>query len=61
MGEGSEGHRKWPLVDWKTICTPKAVGGLGLRDPLDSNKVMSSKYGGDGSTTKKNHGPNSGT
>ena len=43
LWRGSKGHRKWPLVDWKTICTPKAVGGLGLRDPLDSNKVMSAK------------------
>ena len=40
---GSEGNRKWPLVDWQTICTPKVVGGLGLRDPLDNNKVMSAK------------------
>ena len=38
-----EGHNKCPLVDWKTICTPKVVGGLGLRDPLDNNKVMSAK------------------
>ena len=40
---GSKGNRKCPLVDWQTICTPKAVGGLGLRDPLDNNKVMSAK------------------
>ena len=40
---GTEGNRKWPLVDWQTICTPKVVGGLGLRDPLDNNKVMSAK------------------
>ena len=38
---GTEGNRKWPLVDWQSICTPKAVGGLGLRDPLDNNKVTS--------------------
>ena len=40
---GSEGNKMWPLVDWKTICTPKSIGGLGLRDPLDNNKVMSAK------------------
>ena len=40
---GTKGNRKWSLVDWKTICTLKFVGGLGLRDPLDNNKVMSTK------------------
>ena len=40
---GSKGNRKCPLVDWQTICTPKAVGGLRLCDPLDNNKVMSAK------------------
>ena len=40
---GTKGDRKWPLVYWKTICTSKAVGGLGLRDPLENNKVMSEK------------------
>ena len=30
-------------MDWKTICTPKGMEGLGLRDPLDNNKVMSAK------------------
>ena len=40
---GKEGNRKWPLVDWQTIFTPKAVGGLGLRDSLDNNKVMRTK------------------
>ena len=40
---GTEGNRKWPLVDWQTICTPKVVGWLGLRDPLNNNKVMSAK------------------
>ena len=40
---GTEGNRKWPLLDWKTICTPKAIRGLGLWDPLDNNKVISAK------------------
>ena len=38
-----EGHSKWPLLDWKTICKLKDVGGLGIRDPLDINKVMGAK------------------
>ena len=40
---GTKDIRKWPLVDWQTICTPKSLGGLGLRDPLDNNKIMSAK------------------
>ena len=43
LWEGMEGNKKWPLVDWQTICTLKSIGGLGLRDPLDNNKVMSAK------------------
>ena len=38
-----EGHGKWPSVDWKTIYKPKEVGVLGLRDPLEINKVMGAK------------------
>ena len=37
---GDDYHRKWSLINWKMVFTPKNVGGLGLRDPLDSNKVM---------------------
>ena len=40
---GTKDIRKWPLVDWQTICTPKSLGGLGLKDPLDNNKIMSAK------------------
>ena len=40
---GNDGHRKWPLVDWKTICKPKDAGGLGQRDPLDINREMGAK------------------
>ena len=42
-GGGTDGHRKWHLVDSKTLCKPKDVGGLGLRDPLDINKAMGVK------------------
>jgi hypothetical protein len=37
---GTEDHQKWALVDWNTLCTPKATGELGLKDSESSNKVM---------------------
>ena len=40
---GTKDIRKWPLVEWQTICTLKSLGGLGLRDPMDNNKIMSVK------------------
>ena len=40
---GDKIHRKWPLVDWKMVCKPKNVGGIGLQDPLDTNKAMGEK------------------
>ena len=41
-------HKKWPLVDWQTVCKPKNVEGIGLRDPLDTNKAMGERYSGNG-------------
>ena len=41
-------HRKWPLVDWQTVCKPKNVGGIRLRDQLDTNKAMGERYSGNG-------------
>ena len=41
---GASGHnRKWALVKWTTVCTPKHMGGLGLRDPQHSNAIMGAK------------------
>jgi len=36
-------NRKWALVKWTTVCTPKDKGGIGLRDPAHSNSIMSAK------------------
>ena len=38
-----KGERKWALVNWKTVCLPKQEGGLGLRDPEDSSRVLGAK------------------
>lgn len=38
---GSSGrNRKWALVSWDTVRSPKDVGGLNLRDPKHNNEVM---------------------
>eukprot|EP00253_Pinus_taeda_P025694 PITA_25694 len=36
-------NRKWALVKWTTVCTPKKKRGIGLRDPNHSNAIMSAK------------------
>eukprot|EP00253_Pinus_taeda_P021755 PITA_21755 len=36
-------NRKWALVKWEKACLPKNGGGIGLRDPEHSNKIMGSK------------------
>eukprot|EP00253_Pinus_taeda_P027174 PITA_27174 len=41
---GSSGpNRKWALVKWEKVCTPKITGGIGLRDPEHSNSIMGAK------------------
>ena len=41
---GSSGlNRKWALVKWTEVFTPKSAGGLGLRDPLHSNHTMGAR------------------
>eukprot|EP00253_Pinus_taeda_P031749 PITA_31749 len=36
-------NRKWALVKWEKVCTPKITGGIGLRDPEHSNAIMGAK------------------
>eukprot|EP00253_Pinus_taeda_P011233 PITA_11233 len=41
---GSNGlNRKWALVKWVEVCQSKANGGLGIRDPIQSNSKMGAK------------------
>jgi len=36
-------NRKWALIKWDKVCLPKKAGGIGLRDPENSNKAMGGK------------------
>jgi hypothetical protein len=36
-------YKKWALVGWDKLCKPKALGGLGIRDPGKLNQVMGAK------------------
>ena len=40
---GSPRHQKWALVEWDTLCMPKELGGLGMRDLVSVNRVMGTK------------------
>ena len=41
---GSSGqNRKWALVNWNIVCSPKEAGGLGLRNPTHGNEVMGTR------------------
>ena len=40
---GKDRQKKWALLDWATLCTPKKAGGLDLRDSEVVNKVMGAK------------------
>jgi hypothetical protein len=43
LWHGHQPNKKWALVGWDKICTPKSLGGLGLRDPGKLNQVMGAK------------------
>ncbi|XP_057456479.1 uncharacterized protein LOC130747526 [Lotus japonicus] len=39
-----EGENKVAWIKWKTVCTPKELGGLGLRDWGEFNKALLGKW-----------------
>jgi hypothetical protein len=41
--QGLNTGKKMALVSWDKLCRPKEQGGLGLRDPVIMNKVLSAK------------------
>jgi hypothetical protein len=43
LWQGFNTGKKIALVSWDKLCRPKAQGGLGLRDPLIMNKVLTAK------------------
>ena len=43
MWQGLTKEKKIALVSWDKLCKPKEKGGLGLRDPVIMNKVLSAK------------------
>jgi ribonuclease HI len=43
LWQGFNTGKKIALVSWDKLCRPKAHGGLGLRDPLIMNKVLTAK------------------
>ena len=40
---GTDENKKWALVNWDTLCTPKDAGGLILQDLLNVNRVLVAK------------------
>jgi hypothetical protein len=43
LWQGLTKEKKIALVSWDKLCKPKEQGGLGLRDPVIMNKVLSAK------------------
>ena len=40
----SEGSFKYPLVVWDKVCSPIEMGGLGIRNVVSFNQVLSGKW-----------------
>jgi hypothetical protein len=43
LWQGLQPNKKWALVSWDKVCTPKSMGGLGLQDPGKLNQIMGAK------------------
>jgi hypothetical protein len=43
LWQGVQAKKKWALVGWEKVCTPKGRGGLGLQDPEKLNQIMGAK------------------
>ena len=43
LWNGDKKSHHWPLVKWDNVYRSKANGGLALRDPLQSNDILSVK------------------
>jgi hypothetical protein len=43
LWQGLHPNKKWALVSWDKVCTPKSMGGLGLQDSGKLNQIMGAK------------------
>jgi ribonuclease HI len=43
LWQGLQPNKKWALVSWDKVCTPKSMGDLGLQDPGKLNQIMGAK------------------
>lgn len=44
LWNGMGGEHKYHLVDWKSICLPKSLGGLGIRSISRTNQALMGKW-----------------
>ena len=43
QGGKSNGTKKFHLVNWDVVCSPKNCGGIGIRDPARMNLALGAK------------------